>query len=191
METSDLRDRPPGPREESFSVSVSSVRTHDGSVSVSSVRQQISRCEKSNYCQSSIICRAVCPDTGHISFLTTSHWEAVAMTPRGWLTAVTVRLFVCIAVCVSVGSRVCVCVCVCVLHSNKCHVKWEQGEATETLSCVCGRRLDDGGGDGIIGWRGRGGVEAGAKRESSGIRGFKGQLGGNAGKSCSSHLSDR
>lgn len=76
-ETSDLPDRPSGPREESFSVTSS---LFDG-VSVSSVRQQISRCEKSNYCQSPIICSAVCPDTGHISFLTTSRWEAVAMTP--------------------------------------------------------------------------------------------------------------
>lgn len=61
-ETSDLPDRPSGPREESFSVTS---RLFDG-VSVLSVRQQISRCEKSNYCQSAALC-VLTLDTSHFS----------------------------------------------------------------------------------------------------------------------------
>lgn len=44
----------------------------------------------------------------------------------------------CACVCERVWAHMCVC------------VKWEQGEATETLWCVCGRRLDDGGGMGLL-----------------------------------------
>lgn len=173
-ETSDLPDRPSGPREESFSVTS---RLFDG-VSVLSVRQQISRCEKSNYCQSAALC-VLTLDTSHFS----PHLAGKLLPWHPGLTdschraLVCVYKYVCACVCERVWAHMCVCVA---FQQMTCQVgaRGSHGDAVVCVWAEAGWRR----GDGVIGWRGRGRARAGAKRENSGIRGFKGQLGGNVGK---------
>lgn len=72
------------------------------------------------------------------------------------------------------------------LHSDKGHVKWEQRDATQTLSCVWAE-VGLGGGV-VVRWVRKNACEQ-RQTESAGIGSFKGQLGGNELR-ISSHLLD-
>ena len=152
LETSDLPDRPSGPREESFSVTS---HLFELTTTVFQCRAFVNRfvAVKSQITASLQSSAALCVltlDTSHFS----PHLAGKLLPWHPGLTDSCHRELVCVykyvCVCVSECGLTCVCVCVCVLHSSKWHVKWEQGEATETLWCVCGRRLDDGGGMGLL-----------------------------------------
>lgn len=62
------------------------------------------------------------------------------------------------------------------LHSDKGHVKWEQRDATQMLSCVWAE-VGLGGGV-VVRWVRKNACEQ-RQTESAGIGSFKGQLGGN------------